>query len=73
MADVWMQKQMFDTVRISAVESCLGPCGSGACVTVYPDNVWYGNVIADDIDEIFNNHLKNGTPVERLQIPEDQI
>ena len=68
-----MQKQMFDTVRLSEVKSCMGPCGSGACVAVYPDNVWYGNVTMDDIEEIFDNHLKNGTPVKRLEIREDLI
>jgi (2Fe-2S) ferredoxin len=73
MMDVWMQKQMFDTVRLSAVQSCMGPCGSGACVAVYPDNVWYGGVTQDDIEEIFTKHLKNGTPVDRLQIPEEMI
>lgn len=73
MADVWMQKQLFDTVRLSGVQTCMGPCGMGACVAVYPDNVWYGNVKTDDIEEIFNSHLIKGTPVQRLVIPDDQV
>lgn len=73
MADVRMQKQLFDTVRLSGVQTCMGPCGQGACVTVYPDNVWYGNVKTDDIEEIFNSHLIQGTPVQRLMIPDDQV
>jgi (2Fe-2S) ferredoxin len=35
-------------------------------VVVYPDNIWYCGVTADDAEEIFRDHLIGGRPVERL-------
>lgn len=70
-ADVLNRRQMFDTVLISGVRSCLGPCGSGPVVVVHPDNVWYGPVTEADVEEIFDSHLAGGRPVERLMIPEE--
>ncbi|WP_123538391.1 CbiX/SirB N-terminal domain-containing protein [Halosimplex salinum] len=37
--------------------SCLGRCGEGPMVAVYPDGVWYGGVAADDADRIVSSHL----------------
>lgn len=47
---------------------CLALCEKGPIVIVYPDNVWYGNVSEDDIEEILDEHIEGGTPVERLMI-----
>jgi (2Fe-2S) ferredoxin len=35
---------------------------------VYPEAVWYGGVTVADCNEIFNEHVLNGRPVERLRI-----
>jgi (2Fe-2S) ferredoxin len=32
--------------------SCLGRCGDGPNVAVYPDGVWYGDVAPDDADRL---------------------
>jgi (2Fe-2S) ferredoxin len=37
-------------------------------VVVYPDAVWYTYVDRADIDEIIEEHLRHGRPVERLRI-----
>jgi sirohydrochlorin ferrochelatase/(2Fe-2S) ferredoxin len=37
--------------------SCLGRCGDGPMVAVYPDGVWYGGVEADDAERIVSSHL----------------
>ncbi len=47
---------------------CFGICEKGPIVVVYPDNVWYGTVTADDVDEIVEKHIMNGEIVERLAI-----
>ena len=49
---------------------CLDACEYGAAIVIYPDNVWYGGVTVDDIDEIIESHLLNDEPVERLLIPD---
>ena len=47
---------------------CLGLCEQGPIVIVYPDNVWYGSVSADDVEEIMDEHIEGGSPVERLLV-----
>jgi (2Fe-2S) ferredoxin len=42
------------------------------CV-VYPDNVWYGGVSVDDVDEIIREHIVCGRVVERLVIPDEEL
>jgi sirohydrochlorin cobaltochelatase len=43
-------------VRITR-SSCLGRCGDGPIVTVYPDGIWYGGVDTDDAERIVSSHL----------------
>jgi len=47
---------------------CFGMCEKGPIVVVYPDNVWYGSVSADDVEEIMDSHIEGGQVVERLLI-----
>lgn len=47
---------------------CFGICSQGPIVVVYPEGVWYGNVTADDVEEIVESHIENGEIVKRLQI-----
>ncbi len=47
---------------------CLDNCALGCSVVVYPDGVWYGRVTVDDVDEIVDQHLLRGEPVERLRL-----
>lgn len=48
---------------------CLGPCGSGPSVLVYPEGVMYGRVGKEDVVAIIDEHLIGDTPVERLRLP----
>ncbi|SET35304.1 (2Fe-2S) ferredoxin [Nitrosospira multiformis] len=47
---------------------CLDRCNEGPVIVVYPEDVWYTYVDKEDIDEIIEEHLKNGRVVERLRI-----
>jgi (2Fe-2S) ferredoxin len=47
---------------------CLDRCDEGPCIVVYPEGIWYTYVDKDDIDEIIQEHLLRGRPVERLKI-----
>lgn len=47
---------------------CLDTCELGPSIVVYPENVWYGRVTLDDVEEIVESHLVNGVPVERLRV-----
>jgi (2Fe-2S) ferredoxin len=52
-------------IRISHA-GCMDQCGHGPMAVVYPENVWYGGLKAEDADVIFSEHLVGGRPVERL-------
>ena len=52
---------------------CLDQCARGITVVIYPDNVWYGGVTVDDVDEIIEKHVLGGVPVERLVIPDAEL
>ncbi len=54
-------------VRINQ-SGCLDRCDEGPCIVVYPEGIWYTYVDETDIDEIIDEHLKNGRVVERLKI-----
>ena len=50
------------------MSGCLDRCEEGPCIVVYPDAVWYTYVDRADIDEIIEQHLRQGRIVERLRI-----
>jgi len=50
--------------------SCLKHCSRGITLAVYPENVWYGGVRREDLEEIFRSHLQEGRTVERLLMPD---
>ncbi len=55
--------------RVRVNESgCLDQCEHGAVVVVYPGAVWYGFVHPRDAEEIVEEHLVYGRPVERLRL-----
>jgi (2Fe-2S) ferredoxin len=46
--------------------ACMGRCGEGPTVAVYPDGVWYRGVRATDADAIVREHLVEDRLVARL-------
>ena len=52
-------------IRINK-SGCFSQCGNGPMIVVYPENVWYSVVGAEDVAEIVQSHLIGGKPVERL-------
>ncbi len=52
-------------IRINKA-GCLGQCGNGPMVVVYPEGTWYSQVSPDDCKEIVDEHLGKNEVVERL-------
>jgi (2Fe-2S) ferredoxin len=46
----------------------VGFCSIGTAVLVYPEGVWDGQVRAEDVPEIVEEHLGKGKTVERLAL-----
>jgi (2Fe-2S) ferredoxin len=61
-----------DKIRLIP-SGCLGPCSEGPCLTIQPDNVWYGKVKALDVLEIVDKHLVQGQKVARLELPDEAL
>ena len=54
-------------VRINTA-GCLDRCEEGPVIVIYPEGVWYSYVDQEDIDEIIEEHLRQGRVVERLKL-----
>ena len=44
---------------------CFGLCEQGTIVVVYPENIWYGAVTPEDVEEIMDEHIEGGNVVTR--------
>ena len=47
---------------------CLDACEHGVTVVIYPEQIWYGGVTIDNVEEIIQEHVIKNIPVERLKI-----
>lgn len=55
--------------QVSVVETgALGIYDRGVVLAVFPDDVYYGNVVSSDVEEIVTEHLLKGRIVTRLAI-----
>ena len=54
-----------DSIRVTRT-SCMGRCGEGPTVAVYPDGIWYRGVRAGDAEELVREHLLGDRLVARL-------
>lgn len=52
-------------IRITKT-GCMGRCGEGPTVAVYPDGIWYRSVTAADAPELVEEHFLNDRLVARL-------
>jgi (2Fe-2S) ferredoxin len=64
------ERQLFDKVQVTTT-GCLGPCGEGPSVLVYPEGVMYGAVKRTDVARIYDEHLVNDKPVENLRVAKE--
>lgn len=63
------ERGLKDSVMLSGTR-CLKHCSRGVTVAVYPDNVWYGGVAPQDLEELCERQLQRGEPIERLAMPD---
>jgi (2Fe-2S) ferredoxin len=52
---------------------CLDQCEHGPNVVVYPEGIWYGGVLPEDVAEIVESHIVSGVPVARLMLGDECI
>lgn len=57
--------------RVMVVRTgCLKHCSQGPVVAVWPQNFWYRDVSAKDVDEILASTVEKNREVERLRMPD---
>jgi (2Fe-2S) ferredoxin len=47
---------------------CLDRCGQGPVLVIYPEETWYQYKTKADIDDIFEQHIKNNQAVTRVMV-----
>ena len=48
------------------IAPCLGVCQGGPLMVVSPDGTWYHDVDEEKLEQIIEEHLREGRPVETL-------
>ncbi len=59
------ENSMADEINVVKT-GCFGLCAQGPIMMIYPDHLMYTQVQPEDVDEIFENHVKCGQVVTRL-------
>jgi len=54
---------------IVMTSGCQGQCSTSPTVRIIPEETWYCRVKPEDVNQIVEEHLKNGQPVNRLLHP----
>jgi (2Fe-2S) ferredoxin len=62
---------LITSVRANAA-GCLDACEYGVTVVVYPEQIWYGDVNINEVEEIIQEHVVRNNPVDRLKIKDEK-
>jgi (2Fe-2S) ferredoxin len=52
---------------------CLDQCEHGPTVVIYPQQIWYGRVTAEDVQRIVGETVVGGRILGDLLIPDEQL
>jgi len=61
-----------NAVRVNSA-GCLDRCELGPCVVLYPEGVWYRLDSRETVDNILEQHLRDGGRVTEVQLPPDTV
>jgi (2Fe-2S) ferredoxin len=48
---------------------CLGECGNGPMVQIWPGPIWYSQVQPEEVPAIVRRHLRGGQPIAAMLYP----
>lgn len=55
-----------ESLRVNK-SGCLGQCGHGPMMVVYPEGVWYSHLDLDGAERVWREHIVGGRPVDDLR------
>ncbi len=58
-------------VRVNQA-GCLDRCELGPTLVIYPEGIWYKATTVTEIDQIIDQHLVGGAPVDALRLGNKQ-
>ncbi len=64
------ERDLFDQYQVTT-SGCIGPCGTGPNMLIYPEGVMYTGLTKEDVPNIIESHLLNDQTVEHLVAPAD--
>ncbi|WP_456441951.1 (2Fe-2S) ferredoxin domain-containing protein [Caldithrix abyssi] len=62
-----LEKGLHKAYRVNTA-GCLGKCGCGPTLVIYPAGIWYGRITLDDVDEIIEKSILANEVIERLDL-----
>lgn len=67
-------RDLSDAIRVIQT-GCMGPCSLGPMMIIYPEGIFYKELVPEDIPEIVEKHILNGQVVKRLlyRLPDKDI
>lgn len=68
LADGLTQRGLKNTMVLMCAATCMYPCNQAPVIAVQPDDIWYGGILPDHVDELIENHLVAGNPLDRPRI-----
>lgn len=54
--EIAKQRGLHPRIRVAQAK-CLGKCGLGGNIMIYPDNIWYKGVTIDDVQRFAEKYL----------------
>ncbi|MBI2303993.1 MAG: YHS domain-containing protein [Chloroflexi bacterium] len=61
------EKGLAQEIRVTK-SGCVGACGFGPNLVIWPDGVWYYGLKPEDLAQVVEEHLVGGREIERLLI-----
>ena len=61
-----IKKHKMENDVSAVITGCFGLCAIGPHVLIYPQEILYSGIKLEDVQEIFDKHILNNIPVERL-------
>jgi NADH:ubiquinone oxidoreductase subunit F (NADH-binding)/(2Fe-2S) ferredoxin len=65
------EKGLADNIKITQT-GCFGFCEKGPILKILPENIYYTMIKPEDVEDIVEKHLVNGSAIDSMLMPEQQ-